>query len=83
MPSYMLRMKHAFLAKDLTPEEIKKFLFSAVVRIPDTTGVIEFDAMIDAEVAAMTDEQFFMLSNELRKDCGLPPFSTIEECLKK
>ena len=31
----------------------------------------------------MTDEQFFMLSNELRKDCGLPPFSTIEECLKK
>ena len=48
MPSYMLRMKHAFLAKDLTPEEIKKFLSSAVVRIPDTPGVIEFDAMIDA-----------------------------------
>jgi len=70
-----------FKEKVMTHKEAKLILSSAV-KIPDPPGVLEFDAMIDAEVAAMTDEQFFIESNEIRKDYGLPPFSSIEECLK-
>ena len=55
---------------------------SPVIKIPDTQYSIEFDAMIDAQVAAMTDEQFFIESNVQRKELGLPLFSSIEECLK-
>jgi len=65
----------------MTDKEVTAFLSSAI-KISDPPGAIEFDAMIDAQVAAMTDEEFFTEINELRKEHGIPPFSSIEECLK-
>lgn len=59
-----------------------KHFLSSATSISDPPGVFEFERELDAEVAATSDEQFFVEINELRVKYGISPFNSIEECIK-